>query len=210
MTLSEAYDEIMERIEVTEDMRRRIMVRMRTADLSGKPKVIPFSSWKRYAALAACLAVVLIGALAGPKLLHPPASENPPVQGENGIVECTGADELSKAVGVPVSEVKTLPFKTTQTEYLSYWGEMAEITYTGANDESAVYRISKGTEDNSGDYNTYPATETITVGSLSVELKGSEGSYTLACWTDGTYAYSLNLSDGVDASAWDTIITHAN
>jgi hypothetical protein len=83
---------------------------------------------------------------------------------------------------------------------------VTEIAYTGADGQSAVYRKSPGSDHNSGDYNVYASTEEIAVGSPTVELKGSSECYTLACWTDGTCAYSLSLSSGDDAAEWNTII----
>ena len=38
-------------------------------------------------------------------------------------------------------------------------------------------------------------------------LKGQDQSYTLALWTDGTYTYSLRLSSGLSADAWQALLT---
>ena len=207
--MSKKYDEIMEKIEVTEEMRRRIMENMFDAYIDSKPKMIRFPNLRQYGTIAAYLALVLIGIFVGPKLFSPSES-NPPVQIENGIVEYESDEALSKAVNFTVSDVKTLPFDATKTDYLSYWGKMAEIAYTGADGQSAVYRKSLGSDDNSGDYNVYASTEEITVDSLTIELKGNSEVYTLACWTDGTYAYSLSLSSGVNAAEWNAIIEGIN
>ncbi len=184
--MSEKYDEIMDKIEVTEDMRSRVMEHVRKADLTREHTVIRFPNIRRYTALAACLAVVLIGVIVGPKLFQQAQS---PVENVGGIVECVSPEELSKAVGFPVSDVTTLPFDITETVYVSNWGEMAEIDYTGPDGQSAVYRKSVGTDDNSGDSSTYDSTQDIMVGSMTAEPKGNGESYTRACWTDGTYAY---------------------
>jgi len=205
--LSEKYDEIMNKIEVTEDMRSRVMENVRKADLTRKHTVIRFPNIRRYTALAACLAVVLIGVMVGPKLFQ---QAQPPVENVGGIVECVSPEELSKAVGFPVSDVTTLPFDIAETAYVSNWGKVAEIDYTGSDGQSAVYRKSVGTDDNSGDSSTYDSTQDIMVGSMTAELKGNGKSYTMACWTDGTYAYSLNLSSGVDAAMWSTVIDGIN
>jgi len=148
---------------------------------------------------------VLAGVLVGPKLFNSSESR-PPAQIENGIAGCASAEELSKAVNFPVSDVEKLPFDAAETNYRSYWGELAEIDYVGADGQSAVYRKSLGNDDNSGDYNVYSSTDEITVNTLTVELRGSSEGYTLACWTDGIYAYSLSLSSEVDAVEWNAII----
>lgn len=203
--MSKKYNELMGKIKVTEELRRRVMENVRNADIDSKPKIIRFPNLRRFGAIAACLALVLAGVLVVPNLFNP-AESNPPVEMGNGIVECESAEALSKAVNFPILDLKTLPFDVTKTDYRSYWGEVAEIAYTGADGQSAVYRKSPGSDDNSGDYNVYDSTEKITVNTLTVELKGSSEGYTLACWTDGTYAYSLSLSSGIDAAEWNTII----
>ncbi|MPN23089.1 hypothetical protein SDC9_170474 [bioreactor metagenome] len=86
-------------VEVTEELRRRVMENVRNADIDSEPKIIRFPNPRRYGAIAVCLALV-----------------------------------------------------------------------------------------------------------LTVELKGSSEGYTLACWTDGIYAYSLSLSSKVDVVEWNAII----
>ena len=63
MTLGEKYGEIMEKVVVTEEMRRRILQNIRSADPAPRANVIRFPLWQRTVAAAACLAVLLIGAL---------------------------------------------------------------------------------------------------------------------------------------------------
>ena len=41
----------------------------------------------------------------------------------------------------------------------------------------------------------------------TVTLKGDAEQYTLAIWTDGSYSYSLSLSDGLSLSDWQTLIS---
>lgn len=41
----------------------------------------------------------------------------------------------------------------------------------------------------------------------TVTLKGDAGQYTLAIWKDGSYSYSLSLSDGLSLSDWQTLIS---
>jgi hypothetical protein len=213
MTLREKYEEIMEKVVVTDDMRRRILYNVRCADIAPKPKVIRFPHWQRYAAAAACIAVLLIGALTMTNLLHsrnhPAVSVSDgsaPIVGVQNSVECKSAVELSKTIGFPISDLSALPFKPASTAYLSSFGEIAEIDYTGADGETAVYRKSVGTEDNSGIYDTFPDTKQISVGGVSAALKGDGGKYTLAVWTDGTYSYSVVLSSGAGTDEWSAII----
>ena len=79
-----------------------------------------------------------------------------------------------------------------------------DITYTGSGGQTATYRQSRGSKGNSGDYNLYPDTQTLP--EQNATLKGQDGLYTLALWTDGTYAYSLRLSSGLSADAWQALL----
>ena len=72
--------------------------------------------------------------------------------------------------------------------------------------QTCTFRKSVGSDDNSGDYNAYSAVEEISVGEVTAMLKGADGSFTLAIWSDGAYSYSLQLSDGLTAAEWETLI----
>lgn len=217
MTLGEKYGEIMEKVVVTEEMRRRILQNIRSADPAPRANVIRFPHWQRTVAAAACLAVLLIGALTVPRLLR--SSGNPAVGAPDGAapaagvpetVECQSADELSGQLGFPVSDLAALPFEPAGAVYLSLFGEIAEIDYTGADGQTAAYRKSPGTDDNSGVYDTFADTEQISVGGVSAAVKGDGTTFTLAVWTDGTYAYSISLSSGVGTGEWRAIIQSAS
>ena len=47
----------------------------------------------------------------------------------------------------------------------------------------------------------------LTLNGLSVTLKGTDGIYELVWWTDGKYAYSVCLSEGLSQAEWETIIS---
>ena len=158
------YDEAMQKIKVTPEMRATVL--------------------HRFAALAACLAVLLAGAAALPRLISRPAQkEEAETMIANGMEELSSRDELSAAVGFPVKAAMSLPFFPQEIHYTSYWGDMAQTDYANGS-AGACLRQSVGT----------------------VTLKGETGSYTLAIWTDGNYSYSLSLSSGQPESVWQTII----
>lgn len=192
------YDELMDKIEVTDAMRARILRNVSAA----APKKTPV---RRYTLLAACLAVVLLGAVCVPKLMDP-APQGEQVAIANGMVEVADAAALADAVGFPAAEAAELPFDVEETTYTSYWGELAEICYAGGG-QIVDLRTSAGTEDNSGDYTDYPAVTELTVGTVTAELRGEATErYTLAVWTDGQYAYSLRLSDGQSTEVWQRLL----
>lgn len=196
------YDEVMEKLEVTPEMRARILQNVETqmAEPCKKPNRL-----RRFAALAACLAILLVGAMALPKLISSPAPEESETMIANGMVEVASKEELSEAVGFPVKSAQSLPFFPQSIYYTSYWGEMAQIDYANGG-SMACFRQSLGEEDNSGDWSEYPAQKSLTVNGCAVTLKGEADSYTLAIWQDGTYSYSLSLSAGQPASVWESIV----
>ena len=199
------YDEAMEKIELTPQMRARILQNVEQ-ELQKPAKKTGFSGGiRRITVLAACLAVLLVGALALPQLISRPSQEEPETMIANGMVEVTSREELSEAVGFPVKAAQTLPFFPQSILYTSYWGEMAQTDYANG-PESACFRQSPGTQDNSGDWNEYPAQETIEVSGSTVTLKGEKDAYTLAVWSDGTYSYSLSLTAGQTAEVWTHIV----
>ena len=196
------YDEVMEKLEVTPEMRARILQNVETQ--MAEPRKKP-NRLRRFAALAACLAVLLMGAMALPKFISSPVPEESETMIANGMVEVTSKEELSEAVGFPVKSAQSLPFFPQSIYYTSYWGEMAQIDYANGG-SMACFRQSLGEEDNSGDWSEYPAQKSLTVNGCAVTLKGEADSYTLAIWQDGTYSYSLSLSAGQPASVWAELI----
>lgn len=196
------YDEVMEKLEVTPEMRARILQNVETQ--MAEPRKKP-NRLRRFAALAACLAILLVGAMALPKFISSPTPEESETTIANGMVEVASKEELSEAVGFPVKSAQSLPFFPQSIYYTSYWGEMAQIDYANGG-SMACFRQSLGEEDNSGDWSEYPAQKSLTVNGCAVTLKGEADSYTLAIWQDGTYSYSLSLSAGQPASVWESIV----
>ncbi len=196
------YDEVMEKLEVTPEMRARILQNVETQ--MAEPRKKP-NRLRRFAALAACLAILLVGAMALPKFISSPVPEESETMIANGMVEVISKEELSEAVGFPVKSAQSLPFFPQSIYYTSYWGEMAQIDYANGG-STACFRQSLGEEDNSGDWSEYPAQKSLTVNGCAVTLKGEADSYTLAIWQDGTYSYSLSLSAGQPASVWAELI----
>ena len=203
--MNRKYDEAMEHIEVTPEMRSRILDNIENMDFAEKKQaeIVRFPNIKRYATLAACLAVMLVGALTLPNLLD--ISNEPPVIENNDIVEVSSVEELSKKVGFEVVEPGHLPFDPESVVYTAYWTEMAEIVYTNG-ERTAVFRKGIGPNDVSGDYNSYELTSVISVNNINATLKGNGETYTLAIWTDSEFAYSLALSEGMEEVEWIKIL----
>ena len=202
------YRELMEQVNLTPEARERILTNVQQADLSPQAKkVVPLRSkqqtWRRWASLAACLVVVVAVLVAVPLLREQPDTA-PPVQVLPPFRQVDSLDALSEAVGFPVTEVSKLPFDPVSTTYTAYDEGLAEITYTGPDGQTATYRQSLGTADNSGDYTLYEDTQVVPENNAT--LKGQDQRYTLALWTDGTYTYSLRLSSALSADAWQALL----
>lgn len=202
------YRELMEQVNLTPEARERILTNVQQADLSPQAKkVVPLRSkqqtWRRWASLAACLVVVVAVLVAVPLLREQPDTA-PPVQVLPPFRQVDSLDALSEAVGFPVTEVSKLPFDLVNTTYTAYDEGTAEITYTGPDGQTATYRQSLGTADNSGDDTLYEDTQVVPENNAT--LKGQDQRYTLALWTDGTYTYSLRLSSALSADAWQALL----
>ena len=108
------------------------------------------------------------------------------------VVECRSAEELSEKAGFAVEEPQ-LPFEVTGKTYCILWGELAQIEYSAAG-ETIVYRVSRGTGDKSGDYNTYGDVVQQTVNGTSVTLKGNNGGFSLALRQKDGLSCSISTS----------------
>lgn len=59
------------------------------------------------------------------------------------------------------------------------------------------YRMAKGTEDVSGDWNRYAEVNTVTVGKYTVTERGVYGKVFTANWTDGEFTFALRTPYGI-------------
>lgn len=200
------YDEIMEKIVVTKEMRTRILSNIKQTAPKSKNKILRLPAYRKYLPVAACLVVLLIGATVIPNVLKNGQTDDPLVyEQSNGIAYADNAEALSAYVGFPVNEISSLPFEATEITYLAYEREMAEISY--ANEEQTLYfRKSIGTEDNSGDYDTYDTLSQITVKDCPITIKGNDQLYNLAVWNDGQYSYSIGVTNGISQDELSVLI----
>lgn len=206
--MQKRYDEIMDKIEVTDEMRARILNNLREADLTKQtqPKVVRFSSVKKYLSAAACVAILLVGVLTLSGLLdRGPRQPSEVLNPGADIVDAASMEELSAMVGFEVGGVTGLPFTPEKENYTAFGTDMAQITYEGQG-QTCTFRKSVGSDDNSGDYNAYSTAREISAGGVTATLKGTDGSFMLAIWSDGAFSYSLQLSDGLTAAEWETLI----
>lgn len=117
----------------------------------------------------------------------------------NGMVEVDSLEELSQALGFSVPEINNIPFEVTNTVYTNGWNEFAQVEYQGGSQteaEEVLFRKARGTDDISGDYNTYADIKEVTVNDTTVTMKGENGTYRLAIWQQDGFVYSLSYEPG--------------
>ena len=137
--MKQRYNEVMEHIVVTDEMRARILAAVQQADLTPRKKAIRFDRiLKMAAAAAACAAVMVVGQNAIPKSGSAAAADTGAytdgvdkasdscemaMQAVNGIQECADALGLEQAVGFAVPQL--------ESSCLTHWKKRC-IALTGA------------------------------------------------------------------------------
>ena len=206
------YNEIMERLTVSDEMKKRLTEGAGKAEQS-KGKVIRFATVRRAALIAACFVLLIVGVFV---ISGINTNENNVAPGGVdttgsidktpwGSVEYKSAAELSKASGIEISDLENLPFKATETIYQDYETGLVEITYSNGAD-SLSYRVSKGDEDNSGDYNEYGNVYKKEIGGTTVTLKGEGDLIFCALYTRGGYSYSVTSTGGLTLEQLEKMI----
>ena len=192
------YEQIMDKIEVTPEMRQRVLQNVEAAQRKKQRRML-----RQLVSLAACLMIVVCCWYAWKP--REPQDQEQGMLAASQIETVDSLEALSEKTGLPLAELTGLPFAVEHTEYVSYWENMAEIQYFGSTD-TLRYRKSQGTEDNSGDYNVYAQNTETEVSGNTVTLKGENGDYTLAIWTDGQYAYSISVTAPLSQEAFLALI----
>lgn len=203
----------MEEIQVTDEMRDRILQNIANTEIQKKPsgkKISHFYRWQKYSLTAACLALLLVGAATLPKLWSGNGQETSGTENEMnteelmsgsqwGMQECSSAETLSEAAGFPVEELEQLPFTVQETYYMYLGDGLAEIRYYGAAEERLDYRKSVGTEDNSGVYLDFDRVQGENVNGTKATLKGDEDCIYLILWQEDGFSYSIYYEEGIPA-----------
>ena len=101
-------------------------------------------------------------------------------------------DEAGKVVGFVIETPAKLPEGYNQDGITTIRKKIAQVIYKNG-ENTITYRTAKGSEDISGDYNTYSTTQTIAVGKLPVTIKGENNSINVAYWTKNDLCLPLSL-----------------
>ena len=196
------YNEIMERVNVTDEMKSRILGNI-DEHFSKKKNAKKKSFYLAFGGVAAAALLMIIIRPWDNNVTKPinpgtgSVSEGSNVLGVNPMQGYSSVEELSKAVGFNVPVIKSLPFKPSETEYMLLDAGFAQITYL-SDDDRLIYRKSTDKEDNSGNYNPYDYVGEISVNDIKVTVKGTKEALNLAIWNDGTYEHSISVEKAVD------------
>ena len=207
------YNEIMERVNVTDEMKSRILGHI-DAHFSRKKNTRKKSLYLAFGGVAAAALLMIIIRPWDNNVTKPinpdinSAGEGSNVLGVNPMQGYSSVEELSKAVGFNVPEIKSLPFKPSETEYMTLGEGFAQITYL-SDDDRLIYRKSTDKEDNSGNYNPYDYVGEVSVNDIKVTVKGTKEALNLAFWNDGTYEHSISVEKAVDKDVMVKMIEEA-
>ena len=129
-----------------------------------------------------------------------PAAETPAAGGDTSVTNplegLSGSAELAAKLGYTPKLPQTLPDGFAESGASVIGGRLAQVEYT--NGTAAVsYRTAKGTDDVSGDYNSY-SEQSVENG---VTLRGDAGLVSLAVWKDDSASYALSFSPAVTGQA---------
>ena len=106
----------------------------------------------------------------------------------NPFVEYKTVDEAQKVL--PFSAVVPSNVKEYELEIVSVMSnEMLQLIYKNG-DKEITYRVEKGSNDISGDYNEYKDIKTVKVGDVEVKVRKSEETMS-TIWTNGGLTFSL-------------------
>lgn len=134
------------------------------------------------------------------------ASENtePSTEGEltmiaSPFIDCNSIDEAAAITGFGMTVPDSV--NGNEIDHISTISrDTIQVIYGAGHDNSTYIRKAEGSDDISGDYNTYRQKKQITVNGASVTLKGNNCKINVATWSSNGYSYSINVGKGFDES----------
>lgn len=127
-----------------------------------------------------------------------------PVLSGNLYCDAESIDEARELLGYDFKAPSYIPdcYLTGSITVIS--GKIAQISYLCA-DDGITYRTARGSDDISGDYNSYSDEETKDVSNLSITFKSNGEKTHLAVWSDGESSYSISSSSGISKDIMEKI-----
>lgn len=121
-------------------------------------------------------------------------NEGENTQLSNPLTEHGMLEDLVKTVGFDVT-FPSFENSYKATDYIDISKETADIHFSDGKNE-IIFRKAKGTEDVSGDCNTYSSNKTIKIKNTDVKVRGNNGVNT-ATWQKDGFTYSLSFETAV-------------
>lgn len=204
MTLK--YNDYLTHIKITPPMKNRILQNV-TEKMEEKQK----HTWihpKTLISIAATFAIVLFSSLLLPSffLSSKTPSPNNTLSVIPKITKYENEQALSEAVGFNMKAVMQIPFTIESIHYTSYWNELAEIVYTGIENQ-LTFRMTPKSDDPSGDYTVYSMQEETFVQNTKVTLRGNHDLFYSALWKKEGFSYSIKVENGIAKQDLLTIIS---
>ena len=85
-------------------------------------------------------------------------------------------------------------------------GSMLEVDFTGERGGSVCLRKAVGTDDVSGDYNSYDLTQTSRVAGQDVTLRGAENAWYVATWAREGYSFAVVSTSALTTSQVEAFV----
>ena len=145
--------------------------------------------------LTAVIAVGVVGCAKKPQKSENDITQEQ-VQIPNPIVTYETIDEAKEALDFePV-----IPGKINEEYETSHIcvidKKLFQVTFKNGTDE-ILYRMSKGNEDISGDYNEYEVTRDVDIDGIKAVFKGNADKVYVITWSDDEFSYSMSFTAGI-------------
>lgn len=85
-------------------------------------------------------------------------------------------------------------------------GGMIEVDYTGEHGGSVCLRKAVGTDDVSGDYNSYDLTQTSRIAGQDVTMRGAENAWYVVTWTRDGYSFAVVSTSALTTSQVEALV----
>ncbi len=118
------------------------------------------------------------------------------VQSVNPIQNGLNKERIEAELGYSVETPSYIPDGYQQSDMALIGDNLVQVTYENESD-TICYRMAKGSEDISGDFNTYDKVETVKINDIDVTLKGDDLVYYNAAWMKSGSAFSLSSDEGL-------------
>ena len=141
---------------------------------------------KRLVSLALCALCVLSLAACGGKQS---GADAPGAHIANPFVDYSTLDEAVSAAGFALAAPQQIDgYDAPMVQLMS--GKMLQLIFKSG-DGRIMIRKAAGSEDISGDYNSYKEAKTVRVNGADVTFKGADDKVSTAIWCAGGYSYAV-------------------